>query len=102
MDVALEDELFFNDASTDGATASSNHADRAAFRRTEVILFRTSTITPAPSLKSMSSKRAWPSLYIVASYDLLPGVYRDAKEEKRRDDEGLAKGMPSASRTIGV
>lgn len=104
MDAALADELIFTDASTEGATVSSNHADKAAFRRTEVIRLRTSTVTPAAALsfKSMSSKRAWPSRYIAASYDLLPGAYRDAKEEKRRVVEGLAKGMPSASRMIGV
>ena len=104
MDIGFVDGLAFNDASTDCATASSNHADSASFLRIQVIRFRTSTVTPAaaPSFKSMSSKRAWPNRYTWASYDLFPGVYKEAKEEKRRVDEGLAKGIPSASRTMGV
>jgi len=103
VDGALADVFAFKDASMDGATASSSHADRASFRRTDVIRFWTSTVTPvALSFKSMSSKRAWPRRYTAASYDLLPGAYRATNEEKRREGEGLAKGIPSASRAMDV
>jgi len=57
---ALADGLDFNDMSTEGATVSSNHADRAAFRAVteDDSITGTSTVTPevAPSFKSMSSK----------------------------------------------